>query len=280
MSLLQQLKTDQTLSKAARQVADKILADPQAALTLPIAELAKRANVSEPSVNRLCRSLGCKGYPDFKVQLAGELSTVKGKITRDIDFNDSVSEIISKVFDSTHASLVTAQKACHPDTITNAITALANANAIYFFGHGASGSVAMDAQHKFLRFKKPAIAHVDALNQRIAAKGLNQNEVAVFISYTGRTRSVIDAAAIAANTPATVIGVTHPGSPLSKYCQLTLSVGNSEDTEMYTPMTSRIAQLSLLDIMATGVALELGSDFAEHLHNVKESISSTKKPLP
>lgn len=279
MGLLQQLKSDHSLSKAARQVADRILADPQAALSLPIAELAKRANVSEPSVNRLCRSLGCKGYPDFKVRLAGELSTHKGKITRDIDFNDSVSEIISKVFDSTHVGLTTAQKACDPDTITAAITALANANAIYFFGHGASGSVAMDAQHKFLRFKKPAVAHVDALNQRIAATGLNKNDVGVFISYTGRTRSVIDAAEIAAKTEATIIGVTSLDSPLARCCQIALTVGQSEDTEMYTPMTSRIAQLSLLDILATGVALKMGSDFADHLHDVKESIALTKKPL-
>ncbi len=279
MGLLQQLKSDQSLSKASRQVADVILSDPQTALGLPIAELARRAAVSEPSVNRLCRSLGCKGYPDFKVQLAGELSTVSGKITRDIDFDDSVNDIISKVFDSTHSSLVTAQKTCQPKTISRAIEALTNASAIFFFGHGASGSVAMDAQHKFLRFKKPAIAHVDSLNQRIAAKGLNSQDVAVFISYTGRTRSVIDAATIAKDTEATLIGVTSPGSALSQLCELTLSVGSEEDTEMYTPMTSRIAQLSLLDILATGVALQMGSEFADHLHDVKEAIAATKKPV-
>lgn len=278
MGLLQQLKSDQTLSKAARQVADKILADPQAALSLPIAELAKRASVSEPSVNRLCRALGCKGYPDFKVKLAGELSTEKGKITRDIDFDDSVSEIISKVFDSTHAGLSMAQKACDNNIIAAAITALAQSKAIYFFGHGASGSVATDAQHKFLRFKKPAVAHVDSLNQRIAASGLSKDDVAVFISYTGRTRSVIEVAEIAAQTEAKIIAVTSLNSPLADCCQLVLTVGNGEDTDMYTPMTSRIAQLSILDILATGVALALGNDFAEHLREVKASVAQTKKP--
>ena len=68
MSLLHQLNQHDQLSKTARFVAIKILEDPQAAVSLPIAELARRAKVSEPTVNRLCRALGCKGYPDFKVK--------------------------------------------------------------------------------------------------------------------------------------------------------------------------------------------------------------------
>ena len=279
MGLLQQLNNRKTFSKTAQQVADAILADPEAALSLPIAELARRASVSEPSVNRLCRSLGCKGYPDFKVKLSGELSSTKGKIARNIDFNDSVSDIVSKVFDSTHASLAMAQEACDTVTLASAISMLTNAKAIYFFGHGASGSVALDAQHKFLRFKKPAIAHVDVLNQRIIATGLTKNDVAVFISYTGRTHSVIDAANIAATTEASIIGITSLDSPLANHCDTVLAVGNDEDTDMYTPMTSRIAQLSLIDILASGVALQMGGAFADHLLRVKASVAETKKPV-
>ncbi|MDB2410271.1 MAG: transcriptional regulator HexR [Pseudomonadales bacterium] len=279
MGLLQQLNNRKTFSKTAQQVADAILADPEAALSLPIAELARRASVSEPSVNRLCRSLGCKGYPDFKVKLSGELSSTKGKIARNIDFNDSVSDIVSKVFDSTHASLAMAQEACDTATLASAISMLTNAKAIYFFGHGASGSVALDAQHKFLRFKKPAIAHVDVLNQRIIATGLTKNDVAVFISYTGRTHSVIDAANIAATTEASIIGITSLDSPLANHCDTVLAVGNDEDTDMYTPMTSRIAQLSLIDILASGVALQMGGAFADHLLRVKASVAETKKPV-
>jgi len=278
MGLLQQLNNRDTLSKTAQQVADTILADPQAALSLPIAELARRASVSEPSVNRLCRSLGCKGYPDFKVKLSGELSSTQGKVARNIDFNDSVSEIISKVFDSTHASLTMAQEACNTATLASAISILTNAKAIYFFGHGASGSVALDAQHKFLRFKKPAIAHVDVLNQRIVATGLTEHDVAVFISYTGRTHSVIEAANIASATEASIIGITSLDSPLAKQCDTVLPVGNDEDTDMYTPMTSRIAQLSLIDILVSGVALKMGGAFADHLLRVKASVAETKKP--
>ena len=276
MSLLHQLNQHDQLSKTARFVAIKILEDPQAAVSLPIAELARRAKVSEPTVNRLCRALGCKGYPDFKVKLAGELASGRGKISRTINFDDNLSEVVSKVFDSTHASLTMAQNVCDISSITAAVTALTDARAIYFFGHGASGSVAIDAQHKFMRFKKPVVAHVDALNQRIAATNLNQEDVAVFISYTGRTRIIIEAAELAVKSGAHILGLTSQGSPLAQHCLQVLEVGNDEDTDTYTPMTSRIAQLSLIDILVAGTALKMGNEFSSHLLDVKRSVANTK----
>ena len=127
-----------------------------------------------------------------------------------------------------------------------------------------------------MRFKKPVVAHVDALNQRIAATNLNQDDVAVFISYTGRTRIIIEAAELAVNSGANILGLTCQDAPLAKYCHQILEVGNDEDTDTYTPMTSRIAQLSLIDILVAGTALKMGSEFSSHLLDVKRSVANTK----
>src|SRR5687767_9623468 len=63
-----------SLSPAEQRVADLVLRQPRSALNDPIAQLAKAAEVSQPTVIRFCRSLGCKGLSDFKLRLASSLS--------------------------------------------------------------------------------------------------------------------------------------------------------------------------------------------------------------
>ncbi|HZF81002.1 MAG TPA: glucokinase, partial [Rubrivivax sp.] len=67
-------RTLHNLSPAEKRVADHVLAHPRAALSDPIAEIARAAQVSQPTVIRFCRSLGCIGLSDFKLRLASGLS--------------------------------------------------------------------------------------------------------------------------------------------------------------------------------------------------------------
>ena len=279
MHILQKLTNpNQKLSKSARKIADIVLDDPRLIINTTTAKLATQAGVSEPSVNRFCRSLGCEGFPDFKVKLAQNLANGTPKITRCVETNDSVPDIIEKIFDSTHASLTNTQALLDSTTIERAVDLLAQAHSIMFFGAGASGSVALDAQHKFLRFNTPVIAHVDPLNQRMVAAGLDQQDVVVCISYTGRTLAMVDVAEIAHQAGASVIGITAAGSPLAEQCTLTLTVDTPENTDVYTPMTSRIDHLVLIDVLATGVAIKRGPRFSQHLQQIKESLVATRLP--
>lgn len=279
MNILEKLANPkQKLSKSAQKIAAIVLNNPEAAINITTAKLARQAAVSEPSVNRFCHSLGCEGFPDFKVKLAQNLANGTPKITRFVESEDSVPDIIEKIFDSTHASLTNTQVLLDPGTIERAIDLLAQAHAIMFFGVGASGSVALDAQHKFLRFNTPIVAHVDPLNQRMIAAGLDQQDVVVCISYTGRTISMIDVAKLAHEAGASVIGITTVGSPLARQCTLVLPVDTPENTDIYTPMTSRIDHLVLIDVLATGVALKRGARFSQHLQQVKDALITTRLP--
>jgi RpiR family carbohydrate utilization transcriptional regulator len=146
LNLLQQL---QQLNRSERKVADIIVADPQRATGMSIASLAKAAGVSEPTVNRLCRKLGVKGYPDFKIQLARSHATGIPYVSLGVAPNDGVEQYTNKIFSSSIASLDAARKAVNPTAIGEAVDYLSQAQQIYFFGMVASGAVAKDAQHKF-----------------------------------------------------------------------------------------------------------------------------------
>ena len=153
---------------------------------------------------------------------------------------------------------------------------LRQARSIVLCGLGASASVALDAQHKLLRFQLPVAAHTDIINQRVVAAGLKPEDCMICISYTGRTNAIVEVAATGRKAGAEVISITAPGSPLARNSHRVLAVAPSEDTEQYTPMSSRIAQLVIIDVLATRLALTLGEDFSEHLRRVKDVLANTR----
>ncbi|MDR5899802.1 MurR/RpiR family transcriptional regulator [Halomonas vilamensis] len=266
------------LNRSERKVANVILADPGAATSLSIASLAQAASVSEPTVNRFCRSFSAKGFPDFKIKLAQSLAGGTPYVTRAVEPNDDASQYTQKIFGATIAALDDARRAVDAQAVERMVDYLIQAKQIHFFGLGASGAVAQDAQHKFFRFNLPVMAYVDVLMQRMVAAACHTGDVVVVISYTGRTRELVDIARLARESGAVVLGITAPGSPLAFECTATLDVATPEDTDHYMPMTSRMIQLTLIDALATGVTLRRGEDFLPHLKKIKDSLRDTRFP--
>ena len=268
----------QEFRKSEAKVARVILEDPEAAVSSSIARLARAAAVSEPSVNRFCTNLGCKGFPDFKIQLARSIAQGVSFIGNDVTLDDDTDTIANKIFDASIATIKAAKDTIDRQALDRAIDTLAQARKIEFYGLGASGSVAMDAQHKFFRLNIPVIAHVDVMMQRMSAAATRFGEAIVIISNTGRTKQIVEVAAIAKQAGASTIGITTPGTPLAEYCDLVLAVDPHDDTDHYTPTTSRLAHLVVIDILATGVALKRGPQFTEHLKCIKNALLETRHP--
>ncbi|MBA2778386.1 MurR/RpiR family transcriptional regulator [Billgrantia kenyensis] len=266
------------LNRSERKVADVILADPARATGLSIASLAQAASVSEPTVNRFCRSFNAKGYPDFKIKLAQSLAGGTPYVSQSVEPGDTAKEYTGKIFGATIAALDEASRTLDPARIERVVDYLIQAKQIHFFGLGASGAVAQDAQHKFFRFNLPVTAYVDVLMQRMVASACHTGDVVVVISWTGRTRELVEIARLARESNAVVLGITAPASPLAEECTETLEVATPEDTDVYMPMTSRMIQLTLIDVLATGVTLRRGEDFLPHLKKIKDSLQETRYP--
>ena len=267
------------LNRSERKVANVILEDPALATSLSIASLAQAASVSEPTVNRFCRNFGAKGYPDFKIKLAQSLAGGTPYVTRAVEPGDSATQYTHKIFGATIAALDEAQRDIDITAVERMVDYLTQAKQIHIFGLGASGAVAQDALHKFFRFNLPVMAYVDVLMQRMVAAACHTGDVVVIISYTGRTRELVDIARVAREAGAVVLGITAPNSPLASECTATLEIATPEDTDHYMPMTSRVIQLTLIDALATGVTLRRGEDFLPHLKKIKDSLRDTRFPL-
>jgi RpiR family carbohydrate utilization transcriptional regulator len=256
------------LPPAEQRVARLLLADARSFASLPVVELAERAHVSKPTVVRFCRSVGYDGLADFKRKLAGSVNEGVPFVHRAVDDDDKAGDIIVKVVDNAVAALLRYRNAAASQSVERAIAGLAAAGAaggrVEFYGVGNSGIVALDAQHKFLRLGVNAQAVSDGHMQVIAATMLAARDCAVIISNSGRSRDLFDVADIARRKGALVIVITASGSPLALEAQqgthhILLAADHPEDADRYSPMVSRLLHLLMIDILATGVALRLGS---------------------
>ena len=264
------------LSRSERKVAEFVLSDSSKILSMSIARVAQKAQVSEPTVNRFCRTFAASGFPDFKLKLAQSLASAPTLTTSMVSEDDAMPDIFSKITDKAIRSVQDLKGSVDVPTLERAVDLFCQARQVAFFGMGASGSVARDAQHKFFRFNVPVVAYEDGLMQRMHASAMKTGDLAVVISHTGRTRAMVEAATFARDAGASVLALTRSETPLARIASLTVPVNVDENTDLYIPMMSRLMQLLVFDVLVTGVAQKRGSDFQPHLARIKRSLDGTR----
>jgi glucokinase len=243
------------LSPAELRVAEHVLAHPRAVLNQPIVDIARAAQVSQPTVIRFCRSLGCEGLSDFKLRLASGLTGTVPITHVQVTDDDSSVELGSKVLGNTASAILQMRSQLNREMIDRTIGLLVHASRVEFYTVGQYGGVALDAQFKFLRFGIPSAAYTDPRLQTLAAGVLKPGDVAVVISSGGRLPELLEVADLAHARGAAVVAITASQSPLARKADTVLAVDHVEDASTQVPMISRILQLLVVDILTVGVAM-------------------------
>lgn len=267
-----------TMRKSERKVAEFVLANPVEVINLRIVDLARRAEVSEPTVVRFCRAVGCKGFQEFKLSLAQQLASSPSYGQIAVTETDTVREYTHKVFDSTVDTLLQVRDHINPEQLEVAIAALAQTKRVEFYGFGASASVAADAQHRFFRLQIPSAAYSDPHLQNMSATSLEPGSVVVAISQSGRTRALLDSMMLLRNRGIEVIGLAPTGTPVLEASSIPLPIDVVEDIQLYTPLSSRIAHLVVIDVLAIGVARHKGEQLQTHLQELQEGLKVLRMP--
>ena len=268
------------LPPAEQRVGKLVLADARKFVNMPISDIADRSHVSKPTVVRFCRSMGYDGLSDFKLKLAGTVSEGVPFIHRSVDSDDKIADVLVKVVDNSVAAFLRYRNDASTHALERAVEALETAwkaeRRIEFYGVGNSGIVAQDAQHKFFRLGVNAIAYSDGHMQVMSASMLKPGDCVVIVSNSGRTRDLMDAADIARRHGATVIVITASGSPLASVGNIHLAADHPENYDRYSPMTSRLLHLLIIDILATTVALRIGEALQPTLRDMKNNLRNKR----
>lgn len=266
------------LRRSEKKVADFVLETPSACITMNISQVARQADVSEPTVMRFCKAIGCTGFQDFRLKLALDVGATQEQQFAELALSqqDSPDSIKDKVFNATIQELIQVRDLLNTANLHKAVKALTNARRIEFFGFGASGAVAKDAYHKFFRLQVTTAASSDPHMQLISVSTMERGDVVVAISQTGRSKELLHSVQEAKKRGITIIGICPDKTALADCCNYPLAIEAEENTDLFTPLTSRIVHLTVIDVLATCVAMNREPELSRRLKSIKEGLRSLR----
>lgn len=255
--------TDQ-LSPAEKRVAQYLMHNTADILSMSIGEVATACETSSTTVVRLCKRLEYKGYKEFCMALSTDLAN--GGHSRihyeDVSPGDDLDTIVQNVTTHNLRAISDTLHLLNMDALSQVTDAMVHANRVDFYGVGASGLVALDAQQKFLRLGKMSQSAFDSHVQVVLAATLQKTDVAMLFSYSGETTDVLDTLREVKKSGATTVSVTRYGNtPLSKAADIPLFVASSETLVRSAAMSSRIAMMHIVDLIFTAVATKAYDEY-------------------
>lgn len=279
VSRVQRIQGD--LSLAERRVAAAVASDYDATTRMTISDLAERAGVSQPSVTRFCRSVGCASFREFKVSLATTLTVAAAYLRTDRVFRDDAGQLAQVVMIHAANAIRDCLERLDTDAVGRAITAIAGCRRLDIYGQGGgSASIAEDAKLRFFRLGLPVCAYADGHQQRMSAATLRPNDVAFAVSNSGQSKPVVGAIEIARSYGATTVALTRPDTALAAMAEIVIPVVTPEDAHALMPTASRYAHMAVIDTIATGVASNMGMRSRESLRRVRYTLATIGVAIP
>ena len=265
------------LSKKEKLLCSYMQENSRDVIHMSITEMAEKCKTSEPSLVRLSKKLGYKGFQAMKISIAQDVIEPSMQIYEKLSEDDTVAAIVEKVFYSNIQALNDTLSVLNKNNIEKAVNLIINCNRLLFLGVGGSNIIAQDAQHKFVRIGYPPMSSIDPNIQAMAASLLTEKDVLVAISHSGSSSTTIEVAAIAKEAGAKVITITnYSRCPILKYSDIPLFTASPETEFKTEALSSRIAELSIIDSLFIGVVLKNYDKALINMKTTRQALDSKK----
>lgn len=244
------------MAKGAGRIADFILGDPGAIIKMSVTELAEATRSSEGSVVNLAKALGLTGFQQLKLSLAQETVQPIQYIQEDLDRGDDIGTATQKVFHAGMQALRDTLSVLDPKAMAKAVAFFRNARRIEIYGIGSAAPIAEDAYYRMLRIGLNAKVAIDSHVQAISASLTGPDVAVLTISHSGATHETITATRLAKEAGAKTVVITNfAKSPIQNHADVVLFTMARETLFRTEAMTSRIAQLCVVDALIAALAL-------------------------
>ncbi|MCO4319178.1 MurR/RpiR family transcriptional regulator [Phyllobacterium sp. 21LDTY02-6] len=266
VSLLQRIYQEMDKMGAAEQrIATFVNTSPGDVIHMSMAKLAESCSVSDPTIMRFCRRFGYGGYQDFKLKLAQSLVPSAPFAYEQIIPNDGIDNIVRKTCRNSLNAIQRAMEDLVPQQIESAALLLRDAAWTGIYASGISEVTAIDAEHKFQRLGMRCAAILGRNKQWMHAESARPSEVALIFSQSGHTKQMVELAIAARAGGARVVSVTAAQSPLAHVTDALIAVLPYDQTELMTPLASRLNHHLVINMLVTAIAVSSGSEFPDQL---------------
>ena len=266
-------------SPKEQAIADYILKNPNKVSHSSISDLSAELGIADSTFFQFTKTLGFNGFKDFKMALLKQENDLTAvTIHENVQKDDSELTMAQKVFDSNMTTLTDTKKLLKEEDLKKAVKMISESRRLYFFGVGGSEIVATDAYHKFLR-SPISVGHSTDYNIQLMEDSLLTDEdCALFISHSGKSKETIHMAEAVKKAGTKVIIITsQANSPLAKLGDVVF-ISISEEIEFRSEaLASRIAQLSIIDSLYVILMFYNSKNAQETISKVRKVILSLKE---
>ncbi len=264
------------LGPAEKRIADYIIEHTDDIVGMSISELSEKCGCGDATLVRFSKRLQLSGFGMLKIRLAGELSQ-SAAFGGDIQENDSPYVIFQNRILDIVASLHNTEAILDPNQLLLASETIMKSDRIVTFGLGSSAAVAQDAAHKLSRLGLIAQSCTDNHMQALIASHLKRGNVAIGISHSGASKDIIEALELSRACGATTICITNYGKPpIIEQSDIVLFTKAEETKRSILAMSSRIAQLAILDSIYTYIVLHSNNKAQREIFNTEFALQRKK----
>lgn len=236
-----------SLSKSERKVADYILSEKGNIIYETLLDISKKINVGEATILRCVRKIGFNGFQDLKLQIAKD-DKPEDEANHE-NFIDSISANMTN-------TILNTKNVLDRNQLSLAIELIQNSSKLLFYGVGASGLAANEAQSRFIRMGKTGVSITDNHFQLMYSSACEETDVIVALSLSGHTKDIIESLTVAKKQNAKIIAITNYSlSPVAQLADCVLITAGKENLLDGGSLTSKISQLYIIDLLSTGYAL-------------------------
>ena len=250
-----------TFHASEQAIARVVLSNPHEVSRMNISRLAEFSQTSVASVVRFSKTIGYKGFPEFRLALVGELSRLEVQEINSIELDGGITprdthlEIIRKISKADALAIQSTAERLDVATFSEIVDLWDKADSIGIIGVVSGSYVAMDLQAKLNRQGKKAFAWSDAHSALTSIALLKQGDVVVAISHSGATQDIVDVLASFKERGITTVLITNAlRSAAGNVADHVLHTSARETTFRSGATASRIAQLTVVDCLCVALA--------------------------
>lgn len=257
------------LTTAERKIATYVIESPQEVTGLTVHQLAEKCGVASSAVIRFCKTIQLQGFSELKLELARELGSKREEQKNTlpaVEHESGTEGVVRKVFQAGMDTLQDTLDKLDFSKIEKMSEVLVKAKHIFLFGLGTSSTVVLDAQYRLSQLGLWATACTDILLMGVTGANLEEGDVVLAISHSGRTKAVVDAVRLAKKKGATVLAITSfTDSFLYKESDVAATVFADEVTYPVEAVSARVAHICMVDSLAMLLATHNYDSFVQHI---------------
>ena len=250
----------QQMNPAQTRIARYILENPDRVEGLSIGNFAKESKVSEATISRFVKFLGCANYREFQAEMVKSniLNHERIRGYAGVDNMNDVYQISQKIFDTNIQCLVDTLSILDCKAIEKIADLIVKSRQLWIFAQGRSVVTAGSLKHRLHRLGISCTIYSDSHEQAMAASLMKKGDVVMGISTYGKSRTVLKNLRIASDI-------------------MLVSSSNEETCFGFEPSCATVAQMVMLDCVYILITNSMKEEASECFRLTCEAIESERE---